>query len=331
VNFSSKYFLILSILVLSFVHLQSFSPLLGAPEYRFISEPDPSLAAAVDSQKLKQELKERRSKVQLFQDIKSLAEKSGARVWALGGIASSFVHYVRWDLLREAGDKNFRPNKFDYSNVQIFSSDQDVDLVIDGDEAAAQKLEALLQSTYPKLRFDVFLLNADRVNKPAILGKDFLEQYSDSHSLGLVEVTDPREGESVIRSAQDFSNQMEPVFLAEAAAGKISFRMLVNHHETSRARAGLNPPVEAIIRYMIKVLQFGLSISETDILEIQDLLRKVNFKELKNNVELAGWLAHSPCSQIAFTAFESHQSKRASQRNRLVELSALFSSKFRVQ
>src|SRR6185437_7544044 len=73
-----------------------------------------------------------------FKYIREVSEKLGVHTWLFGGTAAGYAHYVKWDWQREHGDTRFQPDRFDYDYTNIYRSTQDLDIVIDGDEAQAQ-------------------------------------------------------------------------------------------------------------------------------------------------------------------------------------------------
>lgn len=258
-----------------FFYLLSATSIAASDDFDFLRPSEVSLMGSVDAELLAQEVAQRRNRVQFFRDVAGLTDK---RLWLLGGAAASFVHYVRWDLLREAGDLSFKRNKFNYNRVQIFRSHQDYDLVIDGDQSDAQKLKSQLESRYPNSHFDVFCLRYELPNRPAILDRHFQNQNSDSHSLGMLELSESPEGESVIRSASDWENQKDPSFLSDAARGLITLYLRSQHHQTLRALENKNPPVLAAIRTVIKALEFGLTLSKKDFEAIKSLIQSHDYK-----------------------------------------------------
>jgi hypothetical protein len=48
-------------------------------------------------------LEKQRALVSQFQYLREVAETAGLRLWLFGGTASSFLHYVKWDLARAKG------------------------------------------------------------------------------------------------------------------------------------------------------------------------------------------------------------------------------------
>jgi hypothetical protein len=55
-----------------------------------------------------------------FKFIRAEAEKIGMRVWMFGGTASSYLHYAKWDLLRQKGLSQLQADRFDYDFTNIF-------------------------------------------------------------------------------------------------------------------------------------------------------------------------------------------------------------------
>jgi hypothetical protein len=85
-----------------------------------------------------------------FQFIKETAERMGVRVWLFGGTASSFLHYVKWDLARSRGLMNLQKDRFDYDYTNIFRSTQDLDIAIDATPAEALAFQKIIAEKYPQ-------------------------------------------------------------------------------------------------------------------------------------------------------------------------------------
>jgi hypothetical protein len=85
-----------------------------------------------------------------FQFIRETAENMGVRVWLFGGTASSFLHYVKWDLARSRGLMNLQKDRFDYDYTNIFRSTQDLDIAIDATPAEALAFQKIIAEKYPQ-------------------------------------------------------------------------------------------------------------------------------------------------------------------------------------
>jgi hypothetical protein len=220
---------------------------------------------------LEQALGDRTDRVTVFREIAEIAHSRGLRVYLFGGSAASFVHYVKWDLLREHGDRTFVPERFDYHFGSIYRSNQDADLVIarvDGGAETTRDIAGFQQAVeerFPFMREDKLLwvvrgLRTAAPGQMALLGdRDFAEQNTDSQSTGLVELTKPPASEQgrVVRDVRDWDSR-SPRFLRDAASDVISFYESKNHFNTARAAKGDNPEIFGAIRYLTKAFQFGL-------------------------------------------------------------------------
>ncbi len=223
--------------------------------------------ASVDAREFLSELPKRVFRVAEFREIRKWANANGLRVWLGGGSATGLTSYLREELLersrqRAPGEKS----QFTYAYFDIYRSTQDADIVIDGDEAAAQKLEKFLVENLGYLQgsknlWEVRLLKYSRghgvAKKDALLGDpSFRGQNSDSFSLGLVEITDPPAGESRVRDLFDWENQDRSRFLTDLLEAKVTFIRSPDHAKTARAEAGYNPEVISAIRAYTKAFQY---------------------------------------------------------------------------
>ncbi len=205
-----------------------------------------------------------------FKFIHDFATENGFKVYLFGGTAAGFGHYVKWDLLRIRGDRRFQNERFDYDFSNIYRSTQDADLVVDGSEHQAQLLEIALRSYFPHLQgskhaWEVRLLKEDRRDKLALLkNPDFLDQHTDSHSVGLIEITDPAADESRIKDLREWDKKI-PQFFRDICESKLHFYFSDKHFSTKRAANGLNPPIIAVIRYFIKAFQYELEMRPEDL------------------------------------------------------------------
>jgi hypothetical protein len=160
---------------------------------------------------LEHEINSQIERVEPFREIRKLAREMGIHVWLFGGTASSFAHYVKRDDLRKRGDTRYQAERFDYHYTSIYHSSQDLDIVVDGSEEQLQKLERTLRQRFPymegsKARWEVRSLRKSRGDKDALLDDfNFAHQHTDSHSTGMIELTDPAPGESRIRDLRDWT------------------------------------------------------------------------------------------------------------------------------
>lgn len=240
-------------------------------------------------ERLEAEIGARVERVPEFEFIRKEAEKLGVKVYLFGGTAAAYSHYVREDLLREAGDARYPEHRFDYDYTNIFRSTQDLDVVIDGTAEQAEALERALVGKYPHFigdkgaGWEVRPLRVPRGGKEAILGNpNFLNQHTDSHSTGLVELTKPASRESVVRDVRDWNNR-KPQFLRDVTEAKLHYYFNPLHDTTTRAIEGLNPPILSVIRYLTKAFQYGLEIRPEDLPLIRKIISEFKPADLKND------------------------------------------------
>ncbi len=235
------------------------------------------LYGASSLEELEQAITQNRSKVREFEIIQKKAEEFGVRVYLFGGTAAAFAHYVKWDLERQNGHSEYQEEKFDYHWTNIYRSTQDADLVVDGTTEQAQKLENYLVEQLPHLQgsktvWEVRLLRENFRNKIALLNSyEFLNQHSDSHSVGLIEITNSMNDEPVIKDLRHW-NEERPPFLRDVESGEIHFYFSDLHKTTKRYLDGLNPPIFSVIRYLIKALQFESKIPAEDASKIKQII-----------------------------------------------------------
>jgi hypothetical protein len=236
-------------------------------------------SSQVSESELSSAISTRIEKVPEFRFIREQAEKMGVKVYLFGGTAAGFGHYVKWDLQREKGDPRFQPDRFDYDYTNIYRSTQDLDIVLDGDEAQAQKLQALLQEKYPHLQgsksaWEVRLLRKSMGDKEALLdNSDYLNQHTDSNSTGMIELTKPARGEPVIRDLRDWQSKT-PHFLKDLQEGTLHYYYSPQHHTTARFKKGENPEIFSAIRYLTKAFQYELKIPPDDLKKIQEVIAR---------------------------------------------------------
>lgn len=238
---------------------------------------------AVDPKKLDQALGERMSRVPEFRFMRELAPSLGIRIYLFGGTAAGYAHYVRWDLLRERGDARFQADRFDYDFTNIYRSNQDLDIVVDGSKEAILKLEQRLREAFPhfqgeKEAWEVRSLRDDLgPTKMALLNNpDFINQNSDSNSTGLIEVTPTKLG--TVRDLFQWDHPLPPC-LEDFAAGKIRYYDNPKHEKTERARSGDNPKILSVIRYLAKVTQFDLEVSPGMLLGLKEIIKNYDVKK----------------------------------------------------
>lgn len=244
------------------------------------------------SQEFVSEVHNKLPEVLEFKFIAEQAEKMGFRVWLFGGTASAFAHYVRWDLMRQKGDNRFQPDRFDYDYSNIFRSNQDLDIVINGNESQAIELERALAQTFPHLQggknaWEVRLLDQDMGDKKALLNNpDFLNQHTDSNSTGMIEITNSNELQ--IRDLRDWNNK-ESYFLQDILKGQLHYYKSDKHESTSFFKEGRNPPIVSAIRYLTKAFQYELNIKPEDYSNIKKIIDAYD-PESETNSYVKKWI-----------------------------------------
>ncbi|MBI2604827.1 MAG: hypothetical protein HYW49_01980 [Deltaproteobacteria bacterium] len=240
--------------------------------------PAQAIARAVQTGVLAGAIAKNLSRVEEFRVIAEAAGELGLRVWLFGGTAAGYAHYVKWDLLRQSGDTRYIESRFDYDFTNIYRSTQDADLVVDGSVEDASKLESLIKSKLAYLQgskkeWEVRLLRQDRGDKQALLNNpDFMNQHTDSNSTGMVELTAPPSGESVVRDLRDWQDMRSPRFLQDVAEGKLHYYHNPLHKTTSRYLAGDNPEIFSVVRYFTKAFQYELEMREEDLARIREII-----------------------------------------------------------
>ncbi|MEK7357634.1 MAG: hypothetical protein AAB250_14380, partial [Bdellovibrionota bacterium] len=246
---------------------------------------DPSWAASVSGNELEAAVRAHRDDVPEFKFIIEHARKNGLRVWLFGGTAASFAHYAKWDLQRKKGDRRFQPNRFDYDYTTIYRSNQDLDIVIDGDPGKASELQSMLAKKFPHLQgqksvWEVRLLGENFGEKEALLrNPDFSNQHTDSHSVGMIELTESNE--PILRDLRDWSNP-RPAFVQDVLAAKLHYYFSPLHQTTSRYKEGKNPPILSVARYFIKALQFELAMDSADVSQLKAIVDDFNPKKISD-------------------------------------------------
>lgn len=235
---------------------------------------------------LQTEITNRRSRVPEFQFIREEALKRGLRVWLFGGTAAGYSHYVKWDILRELGDSRFQSDRFDYDYTNIFRTTQDLDLVVDGSAEAAENLEMALKQRFPYFlgskaaAWEVRSLRESRMDKGSLLDDyGFMNQHTDSNSTGMIELTDPPVGETVVRDIRAWNTREDTPFLKDLNEGRLTFFYSSDHQKTLRARAGKNPPIFSVIRALTKAFQYNLRIEGDDLVMMKKIIHEFNPKK----------------------------------------------------
>jgi len=273
----------------------SFSPATAGAQQNIDFSFQVQRASPIDADTLQKEIADRITRVPEFRYIREVAGELRVKVYLFGGTAAGFAHYVNWDLLREKGDERFQPNRFDYDYTNIYRSNQDLDIVVDGPAAKAQKLKELLRSRYPhfqgsKEAWEIRLLRSGMADKMALLDNpDFLNQHTDSNSTGLVEVTKPSQNSWPVKDLRDWKTR-DSYFLEDVRLGKLHYYYSPQHDSTSRAKQGLNPPILSVIRYLTKAFQYELAVTDKDLRTIQKIIDDFDPKTDLENGYVEHWI-----------------------------------------
>jgi hypothetical protein len=237
-------------------------------------------------------------RVEEFQFIIEAAHRLGVRVYLFGGTAAAFGHYVRWDLLRLHGDTQFHPARFDYKYINIYRSTQDLDIVVDGSSGAVSSLQSEIESHFPYMKgsksekkaWEVRSLRETIGEKLSLLNNsDFLNQHTDSQSIGLIELTQPNDPRERIRDLRNWDNIENSDFLSDLYEGKIHYYFSELHETTRFALEKRNPPILSVIRYFIKVAQLDLKMRPEDRPILEKIIRDFNPESLNQHSYLPHW------------------------------------------
>jgi hypothetical protein len=223
-----------------------------------------------------------------FQFIRETAKQMNVRVWLFGGTASSFLHYIKWDLARSRGLMSLQKDRFDYDYTNIFRSTQDLDIAIDATPEVAVQFQKIITEKYPqflgaKAKWEVRTLRyrmgtfGEIGFKEALLNdSDFINQDTDSNSLGMAELTFNKNNtqEPVIRDLKNWDKPENGVFLNDTLNNRISYFRSKNHFTTSRAKAGENPEILSVIRLLVKAFQYELEFSDEDFAEMKIIVNE---------------------------------------------------------
>lgn len=234
---------------------------------------------AVGAQELQRAIEQGLQKVPEFIFIKQLAKQMGVKVYLFGGTASGFAHYVRWDLLRLHGDNRYQPDRFDYDFTSIYRSNQDLDIVVDGPSENIAEMQSILHSTFPHFQgmkdaWEVRSLrdNLGGTHDGLLDNPDYVNQNNDSNSTGLIEITDSS------RRVRDLLhwNSESSQFLQDLSTGSITYYDSPLHENTARFRQGKNPKILSAVRFLIKAVQYELTVKPEDMQKIRQIIHDFN-------------------------------------------------------
>lgn len=263
------------------IGVRSVFPLLIASLFQFVSFAAQAQTPAqfqISSEDLLHAIEAERLQVSEFKKIAEWGQKNGVRIFVAGGTAAGLAHYIRQNRQRVFEEENglapsYFKSRFGWTYYDIYRSTQDADIVLDGTEAQAIELEKYLRNTFPYLQgsktiWEVRLLREGRgtfgtpAYKEALLNNPhFRNQHSDSHSTGVIELTDPRlSGEkdaSVVRDLFDWENHHDSQFLRDVRDATVSYYANPLHASTRRFVEGNNPDILSVIRFLTKSFQYG--------------------------------------------------------------------------
>ncbi len=262
------------------------------------AETQKSDSHSITADELLKGLSQNLSRVDEFRFLQEQANKLGVKVYLFGGTAAAFAHYVKWDLLRIKGDTRFHPARFDYRYINIYRSTQDLDIVVDGPITAIKEIQKALQQQFPYLQgsktgkdaWEVRSLHENLGDKLALLNNpDFLQQHTDSNSVGLIEVTDLVSPLERVRDLRDWENRTNPGFLRDIIEGKIHYYFSQTHNNTKFYLEGRNPPILSAVRYFIKVLQLDLEMRTEDLTILQKIINEFEPESIGGSSYLQKW------------------------------------------
>ena len=255
----------------------------------------------IEPSELKDQIKRTIPKIPEFVKIVEEAKKRGLDIWLFGGTASSFAHYVKDSILFKRGIDEYYSEHFqedpkgnlDYTD--IFRPTQDMDIVADGDLKEIEEFAKHISSLYPHLkgskrRWEVRPLREGHRDKQALLhNPDFLNQNTDSHSVGLISLNPNVSIGEVVRDLYDW-DALYPSFLQDVLAGELHYYYNPQHKTTSRYIEGKNPEIFSVIRYYIKLFQHRLSPALEDSENIRRVIQETDWKEIQPEGYIAHWL-----------------------------------------
>jgi len=279
-------------------------------------ETDSNQLPQISEDDLVQHLVDKIDHVVEFAYIRDRAREMGLRVWLFGGTASSFIHYVKWDLVTSKGLMSLQKDRFDYDFTNIFRGTQDIDIVVDASPSIAHEFQRTIAQRFPHFlgfkatQWEVRTLR-HRMGLPGFFGfkesllddSDFFWQNTDSHSVGMVEITGSVansstessqgpsqasrtvQGEPVIRDLRNW-NGNKNVFLEDVLKNRITFFRSSRHFETWRAKAGENPEILSVLRILVKAFQYDLEFTQQDFDQLRLIADEFNPATVKNPTAL---------------------------------------------
>lgn len=245
--------------------------------------PGPVPAVVLPAPELRDAISSRRLRPKEHARVAELAKERGLRVFLFGGTAANFARYVKWSLESEKGLRDFRSEYFSYDFTKVYRENQDFDIVIARADGTPETIEEIrefqrvLENEFPyfqsqKTAWEVRGFRTRNGDKEALFEDwDFANQHSDTQSTGLIELTEPLRGESVLRDVRDLQSQ-EPRFLRDLATDRIHLYFAENHGRTNRAVRGENDPIVEVIRLVRKAVQSGASIDSESLSHLHEIV-----------------------------------------------------------
>ncbi len=292
----------------------------------------------ITAHELREKIRETIGKIPEFVGIQELSKEYGLKVWLFGGTAASFAHYAKEFLLFERGSGEFYTEYFQENSqghldyMDIFRPTQDMDLVVDGSVDKIPDFERTLKERYPhfqgsKEAWEIRPLRENYKDKVALLNNpDFLNQNTDSHSVGLIALNSDNNDTQDFAENSRFSTNLDPAtnldlaenfesvkdsdlvknsdlikdlfdwgsnhprFLKDVLAGRLHFYKSPRHKTTSRYMEGKNPEIFSVIRYFIKLFQHELEPSPEDREKILEIIDQTQFETMDHNGYVFRWL-----------------------------------------
>lgn len=226
-----------------------------------------------------------------FVRLKELLEERGVRGWIMGGSAFAYAHFIReFEELRDSGLKSFvfeRDEEGFFSLRQMLRTTQDIDIVIDAGEEERQNIEAILNAEFPyflpsfeggKPSWEIRLLRSESQHKVALIDNpEFLNIHNDSGSIGLIELSDPPDGETVVRDIYEWDTKSDRgPFLTDVFNRELTYFYNPKHHLTKRAMSMKNPAIFSVIRYLTKAFQMGFVIPDSTLTKMKKIITRFN-------------------------------------------------------
>ena len=259
-------------------------------------------APALDPDVFQKEIQKTLKKISEFTYLVEKAKEHNLKIWLFGGTASTFAHYVKESTLYDngLGEYNglfFQENaKGQINFLDIYRPTQDLDIVADGALEDIRAFESEVVDKLPSVRGDrdgweVRPLRESDGRKMALLGNfDFLNQHTDSHSVGLIALN-PDKTEMTVRDLFHWNSQ-NPPFLQDVLGGTLRYYHRNRHHETSRFQQGMNPEIISVIRYFIKLFQHELTMSDGSLENLTKVISEFKPGDLEGGY-VKGWMKHN--------------------------------------